>query len=100
MRKLLLLLLLTGCAAAQPTKPDAIAVFRDEIRAEAAKKGVDPDKWVIKDLGETVDLGEGEGPVAEVYRRDLAHTCIVAISPDGHRAAVLECRPRVPELDG
>jgi hypothetical protein len=94
-----LLALLAGCSSLTPKHPVSLVdVFAAAWRAEAINHGHDPDSWVIKDTGEVIDLGEGEGPIVEIYKKEKDFACLQAVAPDGVRSATLTCYPREPEL--
>lgn len=98
MKALLAVLLLAGCASAALAPEDSVLTkFRTAVRAEAIARGDKPEDWIVKDTGKKLDLGEGEGPVVEFYRRDLPHSCLAAVAPDGERVALIECFDRAPE---
>lgn len=95
---LLVLFVLSGCATftGKPVE-DRVAMAERVFRAEMAARGDDPSALVINDTGEVADLGEGPGPVLEVYSREWPHACLVAVHPTEEKFGVLVCFERTPE---
>lgn len=68
-----------------------------ETRAQVLQKMFEADGkkgWIIKDTGDKIDLGAGEGPIFEITLPELPHSCYVAMHPTAAKAAVLICFPK------
>jgi hypothetical protein len=98
---LIVLLLLVPNGWADEKRKAHIAAFRADLLAHVEKqKAGKPQDWVVTDTGDSVNLGEGDSPVVEVYRKDLPHACLQAIHPaDPKLSAQMICYPREPEVE-
>jgi hypothetical protein len=94
-----LLLLAASCtppAHAEPYGHDRASMVKNyekSMNLEAKKEGHKGLKMIVEDTGQSMDLGEGEGPVVIVKVPSKGHECLVALHPKEQLSAIIGCAP-------